>query len=58
MNDRTTPITCPDDTKQITINLPCRLAERADRYARENSDTITGVVIEALDKFLRERKVD
>jgi predicted DNA-binding protein len=58
MKDQTDPITCPDDTKQITINLPCRLAERADKYARENGNTVTGVVIEALDKFLRERKAD
>jgi len=58
MSDKTNPIECTEETQQITINLPCRLAERADKYARENGNTITGVVIEALDKFLRERKVD
>lgn len=51
MNDQSDPNY--DDTQKITIHLPCRLAERADKFARENGNTITGVVIEALDKFLR-----
>jgi hypothetical protein len=41
------------DIQQITIQLPCRLAERAEKYANENGNTVTGVVIEALDGFLR-----
>lgn len=48
----------PDDTQQITIHLPCRLAERAEKFASENGDTITGVVIEALDTFLRGQKLN
>ncbi len=58
MNDKSNLTSCPDDTKQITIHLPCRLAERVDKFARENSNTITGVVIEALDTFLRNQKFD
>jgi hypothetical protein len=58
MPDRSDTITCDDDTQQFTINLPCRLAERAEKYANDNGYTITGVVIEALDTFLRGRKVD
>ena len=46
------------ETKQITIHLPCQLAERAERYARDNGNTVTGVVIEALDTFLRGEKLD
>ena len=57
MNDHQDPITCTDDTHQITIHLPCRLAERVSRYANENGSTITNVVIEALDQLLRGRKV-
>lgn len=49
---------CSTETKQITIHLPCQLAERAERYARDNGNTITGVVIEALDTFLRGEKLD
>jgi hypothetical protein len=49
---------CTDDTQRITIYLPCRLARRAERYATENGNTVTGVVIEALDTFLRGEKLD
>ena len=58
MNDDSPPLACSDDTQQITIPLPCRLAERVDKYAKENGNTVTGVVIEALDTLLRGRKVD
>ena len=58
MNDQAEPITCSDDTQLITMHLPCRLAQRAEKYANENGHTITGVVIEALDAFLRGQNVD
>ena len=58
MNDRPKTIPCPDDTQQITIHLPCRLAKRVDKYAKENGNNVTGVVIEALDSFLRGQKLD
>jgi hypothetical protein len=57
MNNNPDYSKCADDTQQITVHLPCRLAERIDRYASENGSTITNVVIEALDTFLRGRKV-
>ena len=44
---------CPDDIHQIVINIPCQLALRAEKYAIETGNTITGVVIEALDTLLR-----
>ena len=58
MTDQPDAITCSDATQQFTIHLPCRLAERVDKYAKENGNTVTGVVIEALDVLLRGRKVD
>ena len=58
MNDQPDSITCSDDTQLITMHLPCRLAQRAEKYANENGNTVTGVVIEALDAFLRGQMVD
>jgi predicted DNA-binding protein len=57
MNNQSKPISYPDNTQQITIHLPSRLVERAEKYAKENGNTVTGVVIEALDSFLRGQKV-
>ena len=45
---------CNDITKEFHLQIPCRLAERVETYASANNATITGVVIEALDTFLRE----
>ena len=47
---------CSDITKEFNIHIPCRLAERVEGFASANNTTITGVVIEALDAFLREQK--
>ena len=58
MNDQPELTKCSDDTKKITVHLPCQLAERTERYAKENGNTLTGVVIEALDTFLRGEKLD
>ena len=44
---------CSDETQQIVINIPCQLAIRVEKYATETGNTITGVVIEALDELLR-----
>ena len=40
-------------TDSLTIELPCQLIERIEKYAKENKTNITGVLIEALDNFLR-----
>lgn len=45
------------DPQLITIQLPKRIVERAEKYAKENGNTITGIVIEALDTFLRSQYV-
>lgn len=47
---------CCDPTQELTIKIPCRLAERIEAYANETGANLTGVVIEALDVFLRDRK--
>jgi len=44
---------CTDPTQSLTIELPCALIERIERYSRENGSTVPGVLIEALDMFLR-----
>jgi hypothetical protein len=49
-------VICTEDTQTFTIDLPCKLAERIEKYANEMGGTITGVIIEALDVFLRNQK--
>ena len=53
MTDSSIRKECSDPTQSLTLEIPCGLAERIDRYARENGSTLTGVMIEALDAFLR-----
>ena len=56
MNDKKFKDQCSDMTKEYNLQIPCRLAERVEGYASSNNATITGVVIEALDTFLREQQ--
>ncbi len=58
MDDQCEPIICTDDTQLITMQIPCRLVERTEKYANENGNTVTGVMIEALDAFLRAQTAD
>lgn len=44
-----------DQTQNLTIELPCQIVERAERYAKENGTDVAGVLIEALDRFLRDQ---
>lgn len=46
---------CNDITKEFAIQIPCMLAERVESYATRNNTTITSVIIEALDTFLRKQ---
>jgi len=46
---------CADPTQELKINIPCRMAERIETYASKNKTSITTVVIEALDIFLRKQ---
>jgi len=47
---------CSDLTKDLNIQIPCKLAERVEIYTSANNTVINSVVIEALDSFLREQK--
>jgi hypothetical protein len=44
---------CVDPTQELTLKIPCIMAERIEAYATEMGTDIDGVVIEALDMFLR-----
>ena len=45
-----------DIKKEFNLQIPWRLAERIEAYASANNATVVGVVIEALDTFLREQQ--
>jgi hypothetical protein len=45
---------CSDPTQSLTVQLPCQMVERMERYANDNSTDVGGVLIEALDRFLRD----
>jgi hypothetical protein len=55
MNSNNFKEQCADLTQELKIHIPCRLAERIEAFASKNGSTITAVVIEALDIFLREQ---
>ncbi len=44
---------CADPTEEISIRIPCALAERVAAYARDTNTSISSVAVEALDFFLR-----
>lgn len=46
------------ECEDLHVNLPCHLADRVRIYATENGTTVTNVVIEALDTFLREQRMN
>ncbi|MFZ5572218.1 MAG: hypothetical protein ACOZF0_17605 [Thermodesulfobacteriota bacterium] len=56
MAENAVPDQCKSDTQEFVIHIPCRLAERVEKYAKDNGNTVTGVIIEALDALLRGRK--
>ena len=45
-----------DPTQTLTVELPCQIVERVERYSKKNGATVAGVLIEALDSFLRKSK--
>ncbi len=44
---------CKDPTQSMTIELPCAIVDRVNKLAEENDTTISSILIEALDSFLR-----
>ncbi len=53
MNDDQILNECTDPTKSITIELPCAMAERVVKIAQEKETSLSNILIEALDSFLR-----
>lgn len=49
-------ITDNDACEDINFQIPCELVSRVRQYATANKIDLKNVVIEALDKFLRDRK--
>ncbi len=46
---------CIELTDSLTIELPCQMIERIERYATKNGSSVSGVLLEALDTFLRNK---
>jgi len=46
---------CSDPKQSITIELPCEMAVRVQKLADENKTSLSNILIEALDSFLRNR---
>ncbi len=45
---------CSDPDKQsVTIELPCEMATRVQKLAEANNTTLSNILIEALDSFMR-----
>jgi hypothetical protein len=44
---------CADPSEEITIRIPCALAQRVADHANEKETTVSSVIIEAIDFFLR-----
>jgi len=44
---------CADPTQNFTVELPCRMVDRIERYAREKGTSVDNVMIEAIDVLLR-----
>jgi len=55
MDNETILNTCKDPTQSITIELPCAMAERILKLADEKESTLSNILIEALDSFLRKQ---
>jgi hypothetical protein len=44
-----------DQCEDLNISLPCGLANRIRHFAEDNHTSLTNVLIEALDAFLRKQ---
>ena len=47
--------TCRDPSEEITIQIPCALARRVFDFANDHETTVSSVIVEAVDFFLRQR---
>ena len=53
MNEDINTNECADPTQNFTVELPCRMVERIERYAKEKDTSVDSVLIEAIDVLLR-----
>lgn len=53
MNDDERVNECTDPTQNITVELPCAMVERVEKLASEKHASLSNILIEALDNFLR-----
>lgn len=53
MPDSDFDLQCEDSSQRYSFRIPGTLLKRIETYAMENDTSITNVVIEALDYFLR-----
>jgi len=56
MDNNTILKECADPTQSITVELPCVMAERVIKLADEKATTLSNILIEALDNFLRKQR--
>ena len=47
---------CVEPTDSLTVELPCQMIERIEKHADKHDNTVNGVLLEALDTFLRNQK--
>jgi len=47
---------CLEPTDSLTVELPCQIIERIEKYVKKNESSVNGVLLEALDTFLRNQK--
>ena len=56
MTQEALPAECLDPEKQsMTIELPCEMVARVQKLAEESNTSLSNILIEALDSFLRDR---
>ena len=47
-----------NDCIDLHVSIPCELADRVRGYAEKNDTSVSNVLIEALDAFIRSRKTN
>ncbi len=55
MDNDITQNECTDPTQSMTIEFPCAMIERVQKLADEKNTTLSNILIEALDSFLRKQ---
>ncbi len=55
MDNNTITNECKDPTQDLTIKIPCAMVERIQKLADEKNTTLSNILIEALDSFLRKQ---